>query len=209
MENNKYRSRFGKIPFFHPVNIAFTILISILVYWVINNPKEYVAYIAICCMSFAFYRLLSPFWEKFSIVENQIFVKFIKYSYEIKIPQNAVFVLSYTNVDTFSYILRKRFTINIVDDEIDNVFETLHSDKLQNQYDAQHYNRGFSSKPIYDNLFIQGRFKNRWIYSFVYEKAFADEFFKTQKKTVILPKSLKDKINITPDGFEVIIDEER
>ncbi len=208
MEINKYRSRFGKLPLLHPINIIFIVLIGGFIYWVINNPKDYLAYIAICCMSFAFYRSLSPFWEKFSIDKNTIFVKFIKYAYEIKIPESAVFVISYTNIE-FSQIFRKRFMINIVDDELDKVFETLHSDKLQNQHAAWHYHTSFSSEPVYDNLFIRGRFKNRWVYSFVYEKNFADNFFKEQKKTVILPKSLKDKINIIPDGFEVIIDEER
>ncbi len=209
MNNHNYRSRFGKLPLFHPIDIIFIVLIAGFIYWVINNPKDYLAYIAICCMSFAFYRSLSPFWEKFSIDKNTIFVKFIKDAYEIKIPESAVFVISYTNVDTFSYTFRNRFMINIVDDEIGKVFETLHSDTRQNQYDSQRYHWGLSSEPVYDNLFIRGRFKNRWVYSFIYEKDFADKFFKEQKKTVILPKSLKGKIDIIPNGFEVIIDEER
>ena len=208
MKYLNYKSRYGKPPFFHPVNIIFVGIIIGFVYRIIKNPEEYLAYIAIVCMSFVFYRSFSPFWERFSIDKNTILVKFIKYAYEIKIPENAVFVISYTNVD-FSQYFRKRFMINIVDDEIDKVFEILHSDKLENQYAARHYHIGLSTEPVYDNAFIQGRFKNRWIYSFVYEKDFADEFFKEQKKTVILPKSLKDKINIIPDGFKVIIDEER
>ena len=208
MNAKNYKLRYGKPPFLNPINIIFIALIAAFISRVIKNPEDYLAYIAIACMSFVFYRSFSPFWERFSIDKNTIFVKFIKYAYEIKIPESAVFVISYTNVE-FSQYFRKRFMINIVDDDIDKVFETLHSDKLENQHAARHYHIGISTDPVYDNAFIKGRFKNRWVYSFVYEKDFADKFFKKQKKTVILPKSLKDKVNIIPDGFEVIIDEER
>lgn len=70
------------------------------------------------------------------------------------------------------------------------------------------YHHGVSKQCIYDNEYIEGRFKNRFIYSFVLDKE-TQQIFNNLKRTVILPHSLKSKISIEENGFEIIIDEDR
>ena len=151
-------------------------------------------------------KTISPFFEKFSVVENTIKIKKIKYTDQKEITPDAIFIISYTIAEDI--VLKDRYMVNIVRSGIREAFNVLHEDLLQNQIDATH-RFDMYKKAIYHNSFIEGHFKHQFIYSFVYEKDFANKFFCKQKKTVIIPRSLADKIQIEPNGFEVIIDEER
>ena len=104
------------------------------------------------------------------------------------------------------FFLKKRYVVNIVADTIDTVINRLHEDEFVCGKIAYHH--GVSKQCIYDNEYIEGRFKNRFIYSFVLDKE-TQQIFNNLKRTVILPHSLKSKISIEENGFEIIIDEDR
>ncbi len=158
------------------------------------------------------YRQISPFFERFCIYEDTIYFRLIKYKSEKLIPGNSVFIISYADLGGYSYSFKNRFMVNIVTGDLNYIYRILHSDKCREMCDPIRYGYGLclhEEKIIYNNLFIETQFNNSYIYSFVYEKDFSNNFFNEQKKPVILPRSLADKIPIEPNGFDVIIDEER
>ena len=204
MNKEKKISRYGKFPIFHPVYLLLVLFIVVIACDI--EHKLFLSILALLVLVFFLYRALSPFFEKFSVQGNEIFHAKVNYHDVITVPNDAIFIFSHTTVEGIG-ILRDRFMVNIVVDTIDDAFSKLHEDKRQNEYEA--FNRGCSNLAVYDNHYIKGHFKHRCIYSFVYNESFVNTFFNEQKKPVILPRSLADKIQIEPNGFEVIIDEER
>lgn len=143
-----------------------------------------------------------PFIEKFYIADKTIHRKRGRQTEEITIPDNAVFVLSYTITN---FIYRKKYTVNIIAEDADTTLNRLHKDdKVNRYYSIKEYRIDAAS---YGNKTIENYFHAKCIYSFLYEKPFADEFFSSQKKTVIIPRTIYDKLNITPDTYTIIVDE--
>lgn len=198
-------SRYGKIPVFHQLHILN--IVMLLLMFILDYTKI-ITYIVWCINIFFLYKQISPFFEKFHIECDMISINFMKGSYTKKIPDNAVFVLSYTDVNGFSYSFKNRYMINIVADCVENIFCGLHSSEFEKYCNSVRLGFGFGKK-VYDNRCMEIYFKNRYIYSFAYEQEFANKFFNEQKKTVIIPRSLADKIQVQANGFEVLFDEER
>lgn len=198
--------RYGKFPFFHPVHfLEIFFFIFIFTLFGFKDARGYIA----CIITFFFLiKQISPFFERFIINGDLINVSLFKQNYDIKIPEDAVFVLSYTDISDFSYSFKNRFTVNIVSDDVTHILEALHSKQCVFANNPSRHGVRLG-KVIYNNLFLEKYFKNKWIYSFVYEKEFSDEFFKQQKKPVIVPRSIADKIEIVANGFDVIFVEER
>lgn len=205
MAMRKKRYRYGKIPFFHPLHFLELIFVIFLVVIFYHN-KSATVIIGVIFLFF-FYKQISPFFERFFIKLNSISIFYLIDKDEIVIPENTIFVLSYTDI-FYSYRFKNRFMVNLVTGDVNSVLEELHTKPYLQEEIACKLGMGYK-KMVYDNQFIEAVFKHRSIYSFVYDKDFAEKFFNEQKKTVILPRSLTDKIQIEPNGFEVIIDEER
>ena len=203
-------SRYGKFPVIHPMHI--TDIIMVLMCIGIFDYAKVGWYIFVAIYLFFLYRQVSPFFEHYSIDKNTIYISSIKYKAEKEIPNDSVFIISYTDLGGYYYSFKNRFMVNIVTGDLDYIHSILHSDKCKTVCKPSRYGYGLclrEEKILYNNLYIENQFKNSWIYSFAYNKDFADEFFYEQKKPVIIPRSLVDKIQIEPNGFEIIIDEER
>ena len=145
-----------------------------------------------------------PYTEKFFIIDNVIHHKNGRYSEEIKIPADAVFVVSHMVV---KYYFTKRYLINIVADDIDVVLEKLHKNDSYNQEQTSYHTFKFHTPACYNNDILKERFRNRWYYCFLFEKEYAEQFFAEQQKLIIIPRSIADKIDLDMEKFNVIIDE--
>ena len=207
MDKSDFKRRFGS-PSLLNIKFMFFSLISVLSFLGVLVSCFYYpwALIGLLLHILFFTKTVSPFFEQFSVIEDNIYIKKFNYTDQKRITPDAVFIISYTIAEDM--VLKDRYMINIVRSNIFEALDILHEDLLQNQMDATH-RFDMYKKAIYHNSFIEGHFKHRYIYSFVYKKDFAINFFNEQKKPVILPRSLADKIQIEPNGFEVIIDEER
>ena len=85
------------------------------------------------------------------------------------------------------------------------IIEKLHQNELANATVSSR--RGLFKTASYDNKIVRGYFKNRWIYCFLYDKTYAEEFFSSQQKTIIIPLTIADKIDLNIEKYSVIIDE--
>lgn len=203
-------TRYGPPPIFHPLHILNIIMLCVCIG--VFDFSKVTSYIFIAIYFFFLYRQISPFFEYFCINEDVIYSKLMNHSDEKTIPSEAVFIISYTDLGGFSYSFKNRFMVNIVTEDLDNIYRILHSDKCRELCDPIRYGYGLclhEEITLYNNLYIESQFEKKWIYSFVYKRDFTNKFFNEQKKPVIVPRSLADKIQIEPNGFEVIIDEER
>lgn len=197
----KYKKRYGKIPVLEPLMIIIINFIAISLFSAYTVEK-----IVGICFYFSIWLIYiifayNPFTEKYLIKGNNICIKkFIKQKI-IAIPENAVFFISYVQIGKL--FVKKRFMVNIVADTVDNVLEKLDADDKVFQKDV---NKLILSKGcIYDRWFIEGRLKNSFIYSFAYEQSETPRIFNKHKKTVVLPRSLKSKLTIEENGFNVVI----
>lgn len=205
-----YRNRYGKFPIFTPINIflIFAFLFSI---YVIHETYPIFSSKGLCYSLFffiisvgSFISIYHPFTEKFYVSDNIIHHKKRRYTEEIPIPDYAIFVLSYATV---GFLYFGKYTVNIVTEDVDTTLKILHKNDNYNKSEMLWRNLRFRNFAGYDNTMVKGFLSHRCIYSFLYEKQFADEFFSSQKKTVIIPRSIYDKIDIVPDSYTIIIDE--
>lgn len=198
----EYRARYGNFPFSDPLVICFSLfcLFSIL------GMFFYKECIIISLVnSFWVWRLASPYFEKFCLNNERIVTQKFKNREIIDIPQNVVLVLSYTIVE-HSVSGKSCYTVNIVNEDTETVLKKLHEDDRTCEWIACRHR--VKKILIYDNAYIENIFKNKVVYSFVYDKE-TQQIFNELKKTVILPRSLESKISIEQNGFDVIIDEGR
>ncbi len=198
---NLYISRFGKYPIFHSTNFLMIIyFVLFLIFGGLKNPLTYIAlmFSIICELS-----LVHPFWEKYYIENNVIHKKKLNYQYNIPIPDDAIIVFSYT---TTSVRYNDRYMVNLISSNPDDVLQILHSNSIYNQWEAV-YRHKKPIKEIYDNRFVEGHLKEKNIYSFVYDFQVFQESFQNPKRTVIIPRSIYDKIEFNENLFNIIIDE--
>ncbi len=207
-----YQKRYGKFPFFHIANLAVYIMIVCPAYYLIETLFEsdfkkdiilrllFLFSLGCCCFIGGYH----PYTEKFFVEDNVIHHKKGKYSEEIKIPADAVFVVSHM---VEKYYFTKRYLINIVADDIDEVLEKLHENDSYNQEQTFYHTFKYHAPACYNNYILKGRFRNRWYYCFLFEKKYAEQFFAEQQKPIIIPRSIADKIDLDTEKFNVIIDE--
>ncbi|MBO5432593.1 MAG: hypothetical protein J6A43_00890 [Clostridia bacterium] len=208
--SESYRNRYGKFPFFTPINIALIIAYIFLI-CVIYKTYTFCSIQSLCYSLFifvlcvgGFISIYHPFTEKYYIHNNTIHHKKGKYKEDIPIPDYAIFVFSHT-VLNFRYY--GKYTVNIVTEDVDTTLKILHKNDDYNKSEMMLQSFKLYNIAGYSNRMVKGFLNHRCIYSFLYEKQFADEFFSSQKKTVIIPRSIYDKIEIAPDTYTIIIDE--
>ena len=154
---------------------------------------------------FWIWRFSSPYFEKFYFDNGRIVTKKFKEQEIIEIPTNAVFVLSYTLVDN-SVSSKNSCTVNIVDEKAEIVLQKLNEDPEACAMVA--YRHRLKNGMIYDSEYIEHVFNNKVVYSFVFNNE-TQQIFNELKRTVILPDSLKSRVTIESNGFDVIIDKDR
>lgn len=183
MNKNDYNRRFGAPPI-NNIGFVFFGLMSLLslvgVFIACFFYHWAVLGLLICVV--VLIKTILPFFEKFTVAKNIIKIKKHKYTEQKEITADTIFIISYTIAEDI--VLKDRYMVNIVRSEVYEAFNILHEDLLQNQIDAT-YRFGKYKKAIYQNSYIEAHFKHRFIYSFVYEKDFANKFFSEQKKPVI------------------------
>lgn len=200
--DNMYRKRYGKYPIKHTINFLLLIFLLTAVLSFFSFEDVYLGLFLLIITLLLFIHFYYPFREKFYITDKTIHRKKGRQTEEITIPDNAVFVLSYTITN---FIYRKKYTVNIIAEDAETTLDKLHKDdKINRYYSIKEYRVDAAS---YGNKTIENYFHTKCIYSFLYEKNFADEFFSSQKKTVIIPRTIYDKLSITPDAYTIIVDE--
>lgn len=203
--SSELRNRYGNYPFFNPINVVtiagFLWGAGMFVY----TPKERCFGLLLMVVgTVTFISLYHPFSEKFYISNNVVHHKKGRYTEEISIPNYANFVLSYATVGFLHF---GKFMVNIVTEDVDTTLKILHKNDDYNKSEMLWRSLRMRNIAGYDNTMIKGFLKHRCIYSFLYDKQFADELFSSQKKKVIIPRSIYDKIEIAPDAYTIIIDE--
>ena len=203
--NKEYKPRYGKYPILHPATII--VIVFFAIFLGLGYETERMKFVGVFLIPWSlwFIYIVFPFCERFYIKGNIIHTKKIRFKEVIPIPADAIFIVSYATINN-SIFIKKRYIINIVVDDIDVALDRLHEDEFVCGKIAYHH--GVSKNCIYDNEYIEGRFKNRFVYSFVFDKE-TQQVFNELKRTVILPRSLESKISIEQNGFDVIIDEGR
>ncbi len=177
--------RYGTIPFFHPLHLLNIIMIFMCI-GVLYYSKP-ISYMFIAIYFCFLYRQISPFFEHFYFNKDTIHICFMKHKSERIIPNEAVFIISYTDLGGYSYSFKNRFMVNIVTKNLDDIYRILHSDKCRELCDPVRHGYGLclpKGITIYNNLYIESQFNEEWIYSFVYEKNFANSFFNEQRRPI-------------------------
>ncbi len=205
-----YKKRYGRYPIFHLINILPAMVVLRCGYVFFSLEKLTLSLETFACLYFfilgigCFISFYYPFMEKFYINNNLIYRKKRKNTEQIFIPDCSVFVLSYT-VLGFRYY--GKYMVNIINEDIETTLKKLHEHDDYNKSEMMFHSRKLYNVAAYSNKMITKFFRDKCVYSFLYEKQFADEFFSLQKKTVIIPLSIYDKIDINPDTYTIIIDE--
>lgn len=200
--DNKFKSRYGEFPVFHPLVIFFAVFCLFLtVGMFFYKDCIYMFFVNL----YMVWRLISPYLEKFYLDGKRIVYKKCGKRGMIDVPPSAIFVVSYTAFKC-SVSGRKKYTVNIIDENVQTILEKLHENDKACEMVA--YRHKIKNALIYDNRYIESIFKSKVVYSFVYDKEI-QYIFAELKRTVIVPQSLKSQINIISDGFELIVDKER
>ena len=202
MASSSYKNRFGSIPFFHLGYIMDYMVLLLFIYLFVHTKECWVLVGVLLWFCFFVHTNIMPFTEKYHLENDIIKIKTLRTYNEKQIPSSAIFVLSYTTVD-YGVIFRKKYMVNIVDETLENVLEFTREKDIVKFDEA--FRRGLYKKAIYDNDYVAGYFKHRFIYSFLYDED-TNKFFEEQDKTVIIPEILLDKINIQDGNYRVLSD---
>lgn len=200
--NQKYRWRYGRFPFSEPLVIMFGIF---CVFTTFGIFFERMLFVTVIINLFWIWRLSSPYLEKFYLDKNRFVTRKFKVQEIIDVPPNAVFVLSYTFVEN-SVRKKNSCMVNIINEKTEIIINKLNEDDRACEMVA--FRQRVKNGLVYDSGYIEGIFKNKVVYSFVFDNE-TQQIFDELKRTVILPKSLESKVTIEPKGFDIIIDEDR
>lgn len=198
---NIYIPRFGRYPISHITN--FFVVIYCMFFLIICGLKNPLTYVMIIFSVLVELSLIHPFWEKYYIENNIIYTKKLKNQYNIPIPDDAILVFSYT---TTNVRYNDRFMVNIITSNSNDILQKLHSNSTYNQWESL-YRHKYPTKQIYDNKFVEGHLKEKYLYSFVYDYQNFQVNFQTPNRTVIIPRSIYDRIKFNENFYNIIIDE--
>ena len=198
--------RYGRYPVFHWMHLVY--LVNLYIVFVDKQITKmdliWLVFLALSVSAFVY-----PFSEKTYIKGNSIHIKKIREKNIVNVGTDTIFVLSYTSVKSFfgtDFPLNGRSMINVISAADIDLMSKLHSNSRLAEYEAS---RRSKKTPVYDNVILEKIFNDNWLYCFVYKKEIAQKFFEEQGKTVVIPRSLYNKIDLKPAKFEIVIDEER
>ncbi len=149
--------------------------------------------------------IIIPHQEKFAIHNDVITIKKITKTQRFIIPDNCIIVVAYADfcplfVEKFqignqTYMLKGRYSITILqNNSLDFVLSKLHN-KYANKYTTTSVENHFDTE-------------SDLIYSFVCTNEQLEFFIKARKCRVIIPESLKDKVQIENTGCATIFYDE-
>ena len=93
-----YGLRYGTPPIFHPLTMMFAAFFVIFLFlgYETQNLKSVCVFLGAGLCYYLY--IIFPFFEKFCLQGNTIFVKKIRDSNVITIPNDAIFIISYTTI---------------------------------------------------------------------------------------------------------------
>ena len=198
--------RYGAYPFLHWIHLVYLANLFIIFAdkQITKMDLIWLVFLALSVSAFIY-----PFLEKIYTKDNSIHIQKIRERNIVNMDTDVVFVLSYTSVKSFfdtDFPLNDRYMINVISITDKDMMSKLQSNLRLAEYEAS---RRSKKTPVYDNVILEKIFNDNWLYCFVYKKEIAQKFFEEQGKTVVIPRSLYNKIDLKPVKFEIVIDEER
>lgn len=196
-----YYRRFGKLSFTDHITSVFGICILLLILCInivlngcsLNDIMYYLIIIVI--VSVWLIRIFYPYTEKFQIDNNKINIVKFKKRCEVTIPKKSTIIISYTDIrysmEIQSIMLKDKFSVCIVE-------EKTHENTLLRLHNKFVYK--------YSNSTIESSFKNSFVYSFVYKEELLEMLLHNDIKTIIVPESLINSIDILKFSEKVFID---
>jgi len=202
-DNMKYK-RYGKFRFMDYITSWFAISI-LLIYSIISCILNLSILFVVFPMIYAtiwLLMILVPHQEKFTVSGNLITVYFLKRIEKIIIPNEITLIISYmdispplsvhSTINRQTHILKKQYSISIIaGEQLNTILEKLHKNCLS-QYTTSYIKRVFNSN---------------YIYSFAFDTHIFDILLKEKVCTLIVPKSLLNKISLEQGNVDIYIDD--
>ena len=146
--------------------------------------------------------ILFPYWEKFYIDRDSIYVFWGRKTKKINLPNEVTLIVSYADIcppltvrtalGNRTHILKDKLAVSILEKmPVEFVLETLHKNRIP-KYTTS------SIRTVFDEY--------RYIYSFVCNQSLINELIGDRKCLLIIPESLSKSISFNASNASVYID---
>ena len=201
------QKKYGKFHFKDYISGWIATLIFFLIMCFGINTDLHILLLVLPTLLFIYFPLsiIIPNQEKFAIHNDVITIKKITKTQQFIIPDNCVIVVAYADFCPFfvkrfqtgnqTYMLKERCSVTILqNNSIDYVLDKLHH-QYAKRYTTTSVEKSFDTE-------------SDLIYSFVCTNEQLENLIKDRKCQVIIPETLKNKVNLKKTGSATIIYDE-